>query len=290
MPTSQQTSRINDTLHIIHRDISADLSGRKLAAVAAYSEQHFHRIFKHVVGETLVEYIRRIRLEQAANQLMFDPESTVLEIAEKCGFISLASFGHAFKKYFRCSPGQWRNLHNKLEHPPYLADPEITAGYQRIQDAPLPHAELVTLPARSVAYIRHRGYGRSIRFVWQTLQAWAAAEQRPFEQQIGLHHSNPIWTPLDQCRYVACIGIDKPILRRGLVNTLTIPGGLHARFDLQGRYGELLPYISKIEEQWLPKSGCKMQTTPAFVHYQKNHFLEKDEHFSLGFYLPISLL
>lgn len=37
-------------LFYIHQDISRDLSAKELADVAAYSEQHFHRIFKDVVG------------------------------------------------------------------------------------------------------------------------------------------------------------------------------------------------------------------------------------------------
>lgn len=93
---------------------------------------------------------------------------------------------------------------------------------------------------------------------------------------------------LDNCRYVACIEIDKPIKVRGVVNQLVIPGGLHAVFRLTGVYGELLPQISKVHEQWLPESGFKLGSTPAYVHYHRNHFLHNDEHFELDFYLPIS--
>ena len=290
MATSQQISRINDVLYKIHRDISADLSAVRLAGVAAYSEAHFHRVFHAVVGETLNTYVRRTRLEQAANQLMFDRGSTVLEVAEKCGFASLASFSHAFKARFGMPPGRWRAADRRRSVPPYLDDTDIAAGYRRIQPIALPLPELVTLPPQRVAYVRHLGYGRSIRLAWQTLQAWAIAERRPFDKQLGLHHSNPAWVPLQQCRYVACLAIDEIVVRRGLVNSLTIPGGLHAAFALQGQYGDLLPYLSKILHQWLPESGFKMQRTPAFVHYKKNHFLAADERFELLFYLPVSIL
>ncbi|MEF1192718.1 AraC family transcriptional regulator, partial [Vibrio parahaemolyticus] len=93
----QQVSRINDVLFYIHQDISRDLSAKELADVAAYSEQHFHRIFKDVVGESIHQYIRRTRMEYAANQLMFDTGSSVLDIANKCGFNSVSSFSRAFK-------------------------------------------------------------------------------------------------------------------------------------------------------------------------------------------------
>ena len=53
-------------------------------------------------------------------------------------------------------------------------------------------------------------------------------------------------------------------------------------------YGELLPQVSKIFEKWLPNSGYKLRSTPAYVHYHKNHFLNEDERFEIDFYLPIS--
>lgn len=285
---NHQTSRINDVLYFIHSDISAELPARKLAEIAAYSEQHFHRVFKSVVGESVHQYIRRSRLEFAANQLMFDTRSSVVTVATKSGFASVSSFSRAFKATFAMSPGEWRSKDLATSTPPYLRDPEIAAAYSRIQSHILPRVQIIELPERHVAYVRHQGYGRSIRLAWQTLVAWANVEGRSYQQQFGLHHSNPAFVGLEQCRYVACLAIDKPLLRRGMVNSMVIPGGLHAVFKLTGKYGELLPYLSKIIEQWLPSSGFKMQSTPAYVHYQKNHFLDDDEQFELQFCLPIS--
>ena len=93
---------------------------------------------------------------------------------------------------------------------------------------------------------------------------------------------------MDQCRYVACIAISEPIKYRSVVNQMVIPGGLHAVFRLNGRYGELLPQISMVLEKWLPTSGFKQRSTPAYVHYHQNHFLNSDEVFELDFYLPVS--
>ena len=310
---NQQASRINDVLYFIHKDISQPLLAKDLASVAAYSEQHFHRVFKEVVGESVHDYIRRARLEFGANQLMFDEQASILDVAIKCGFMSVSSFSRAFKSVFRVSPGVWRkreaintntststcdksgantqtiNGIKSIIHKPYLKNAEIAQNYQRLEYLPLPKAELVELPSRHVAYVRHQGYDRSIKLAWQTLIAWAKQEQRSYSEQFALHHSNPAWVELSQCRYVACITIDTPLQKRGIVNSLTIPGGLHGVFKLKGKYGELLPQLSHILERWLPNSGFKMQSTPAYVHYKKNHFLEEDEQFELEFFLPLSI-
>ena len=289
MPTSQQVSRINDVLYFIHQDISEQLLAKDLAGIAAYSEQHFHRLFKAVVGEPVHHYIRRIRIEFAANQLMFDTKSSVLAIATKSGFSSVSSFSRAFKAIFAMSPGQWRSSERQQQDKPFLADPEISACYERLTKRDIPQYQLVERPKQHVAYVRHQGYDRSISDAWQTLKAWAAMEGRDFSRQFGVHHSNPALVALKECRYVACLAIEYPILRRGLVNSMTIPAGLHAVFTLQGRYGELLPQLSNILEHWLPTSGYKMLSTPVYVNYRKNQFLTTDESFDLDICLPISL-
>ena len=289
MSSAHTASRINDTLYEIHRDISQPLGANYLAKIAALSEPHFHRVFKAQVGEAVHSYIRRIRLEQAANQLMFDHASPIQDIAVKCGFQSLSSFSRAFKTQFSATPGAWRRQQHEIKIKGREKDSAIEAAFMKMQRQPLPQAELVQCQAIEVAYLRHRGYDRGIRNTWQKLQAWALQTGRDDTQQFALHHSNPAWTALEHCRYVACIGIDKPLAKRAMVNSLTIPGGLHARFDLEGKYGEFLPQLSKVMQQWLPQSGFKMRTTPCWVHYTKNQFLTKDESFVLSFYLPLGI-
>jgi len=282
-------SRINDVLYKIHQDISAELLASELAKTAAFSEQHFHRVFKAVVGTSVHQYIKRCRLEYAANQLMFNVDAPVIDIMLKSGFSSLSSFSHAFKAQYLMSPGKWRGQVLVTEDRPYLEDIEIKQAYIRLEAKPLPVPKIQELPEYKVAYIRHKGYGRQIANAWHLLQAWCAKENRSFDTQFGLHHSNPANVPLSECRYVACVEINKPILKRGNINSLVIPKGLHAVFTLSGCYGELLPQLSKIYEQWLPCSGYKMTSTPAVVRYMKNHFIEKDEIFELEFCLPIDL-
>ncbi|EIZ1006905.1 AraC family transcriptional regulator [Vibrio vulnificus] len=286
--SQQHISRINDVLYFIHQDISRELSAKALADVAAYSEQHFHRVFKQVVGESIHQYIRRTRMEYAANQLMFDTRSSVLDIANKCGFSSVSSFSRAFKATFSMAPGEWRCHDLHISDKPYLKDPEVAAGYHRVAKRTLPAPKITEVPERMAAYVRHVGYNRSIKNAWLILKAWANSEGRSFEVQFGLHHSNPAWVELDKCRYVACIAIDKSLKYRGVVNQMVIPGGLHAVFRLHGVYGELLPQISMVLEKWLPASGFKLRSTPAYVHYHSNHFVNESEAFELDFYLPIS--
>jgi len=53
---------------------------KDVAKHAGFSTHHFHRIFKGIVGESLMVFVRRLRLERAARQLRSSDRS-VTEIA-----------------------------------------------------------------------------------------------------------------------------------------------------------------------------------------------------------------
>lgn len=61
--------RINKVLAFIDDHFNEALPLGRLAGVAGFSPFHFHRIFQSFTGESLHEYIKRIRLGKAAHQL-----------------------------------------------------------------------------------------------------------------------------------------------------------------------------------------------------------------------------
>ena len=62
-----------------------------------------------IVGETLNQFIQRIRLEKAASQLIDNPKKSITEIAFDCGFSGSATFARAFKESFGISASQYRS-------------------------------------------------------------------------------------------------------------------------------------------------------------------------------------
>jgi AraC family transcriptional regulator len=57
----------------------------ELAAVACFSPFHFHRIFRALVGESVMEHVRRLRLERAAQRLRSGTGARVIDIALDAG-------------------------------------------------------------------------------------------------------------------------------------------------------------------------------------------------------------
>jgi len=101
--------RINRVIDYVQAHLDGDLTLERLAEVAAFSPFHFHRVFAAITGETLSDFIRRVRLERAAGALISLPETSVLEIALRYGFSSAATFARAFKAHFGMSATQWRS-------------------------------------------------------------------------------------------------------------------------------------------------------------------------------------
>ncbi|HRX85905.1 MAG TPA: AraC family transcriptional regulator, partial [Phycisphaerae bacterium] len=61
--------RMLRVLVFIQQHLDEALRLEDLAGVANFSPFHFHRIFRGMVGETVMEHVRRLRLERAAQRL-----------------------------------------------------------------------------------------------------------------------------------------------------------------------------------------------------------------------------
>jgi len=79
----------------------------ELAESLGVSEGHFFRVFKARYGQTPVEYLMAIRMEEAA-QLLVNTEAPVSEIAELCGYKDQFYFSRVFSKRFGRSPSAYR--------------------------------------------------------------------------------------------------------------------------------------------------------------------------------------
>ncbi len=105
---SEYISRINRVIDHIESHMDQELRLETLSQVACFSPFHFHRIFKGIMGETLNQFIQRVRVEKAAAWLLSNPNRSVTEIALDSGFSGSAAFARAFKQHFGVSATQWR--------------------------------------------------------------------------------------------------------------------------------------------------------------------------------------
>ena len=83
------------------------VSLKEVAACVNLSPCHFCAVFKKQTGLTFSQYRLRQRLEKARG-LLADRSRRVSDVAFEAGFGSIPHFNRAFRRWFGCSPSQYR--------------------------------------------------------------------------------------------------------------------------------------------------------------------------------------
>jgi AraC-like DNA-binding protein len=85
------------------------LSREVLAAMVGYSVPYFQRLFTAGTGESIADYVLRVRMERAGRKLRMGAVD-ITEVALAAGYQTHAAFGKAFKKQYGLSPSEFRQL------------------------------------------------------------------------------------------------------------------------------------------------------------------------------------
>jgi DNA-binding response OmpR family regulator len=107
-PDEKLLERVMATInsHLNDSDLSVDL----VAEEVGISRVHLHRKMKELTGQTPHDFIRNLRLKQAAN-LLANQGMNVTEVMYACGFSNSASFSTLFKKFYGVSPREYMKEH-----------------------------------------------------------------------------------------------------------------------------------------------------------------------------------
>jgi len=92
----------------IHQNIDGNIALEDICRAARYSKWHSFRIFKEIFHKTPFEYIRALRLTNAARNIKNDSGVNILDVAMNNGFDSHEGFTKAFNAYFGVNPGKYR--------------------------------------------------------------------------------------------------------------------------------------------------------------------------------------
>ncbi|MCL2549036.1 MAG: AraC family transcriptional regulator, partial [Symbiobacteriaceae bacterium] len=87
--------------------LSDAISMSQLAKVSGYSQWHAAKLFREISGSTPFEYIRRLRLTKASQQLR-DGHERILDVALDFVLASHEGFSRAFSREFGVSPSAYR--------------------------------------------------------------------------------------------------------------------------------------------------------------------------------------
>ncbi|MGM7703225.1 AraC family transcriptional regulator [Pseudalkalibacillus sp. Hm43] len=282
----EQKKYIFNVLDYIKQNLHADLSLEKLAEVSTYSPHHFHRLFNRIMGETPSDYVKRIRMEEAAHLLIYEPKRSVTDIAMTCGFSSLSYFTYAFKEFYKHSPKEWREGAYLEKFPrPYLDSKKSkqrrtnlketteNKGYNEFQWLDLSRVKVERLPELQLGYLQHIGtYSDEVHETWEKIYRFSETRDLIMEDTmwIGIPHNNPYLTPEDRCRYDCCISLQENMDPGTGLKTTQLPEGKFVFYELEtpvefNRRDFLIECYSELYSYWLPKSGYKCLSTPVEI-------------------------
>jgi AraC family transcriptional regulator len=300
-------TRVVTVMRHIERHLDRELSLDELARVAGLSAYHFHRVFRAVAGEAVMDYARRLRLEHAAYRLRSTRRS-VGRVAAEVGYESPDAFGRAFRGRFGLSPSAFRRSHVTTTAPNMAADGPSHDTRARTG------VRVIHRPPMRLVCLRHVGPYMDVWRTWRRLETWVVTSGlhvhivetpegsttnadvwRPM--RMGMSHDDPGLVPADRLRYDAAFVLkpgvvlaDGPVGPAGDVResaerspdacaphgTLAslgpawlydIPGGPYAVVTHCGPYHQLDDAYGRLYA-WLPRSGREPADAPPLEWYR----------------------
>lgn len=300
----EYTARINRAIDYIEKNIGdGDLTLKKLSSVAGFSPFHFHRIFAGMMGETLNQFIQRVRVEKAAMMLASNPKKNMTEIAFDCGYSGSAQFSRAFREKFGMTPTQWRKgesytgtmtgeeddksricknesnscKNNSREGKEFIEnggyDEGKTARRLKMNSIRPQSIEVKKFPDMTVAYVRHVGPYKGDAALFEKLIgricSWAGSREllKADTKLIAVYHDNPDVTEEGKLRMSICLTVPENAKVDSEIGKMKIDGGAYvvAHFEING--DEYEGAWNWVYGTWLPESGYQPDDKPCFELY-----------------------
>lgn len=103
------TLRIERMLQYIHGSYAEPVTLAGIAGAAGLSERECLRCFHRTIGDSPVQYLLKYRLMQGASLLRSAPAAGIAEISAACGFDDPSYFSKQFRRFYQCTPREYRN-------------------------------------------------------------------------------------------------------------------------------------------------------------------------------------
>lgn len=96
----------------INRHCTENIKVEDIANIAGFSKYHFARLFKQVMNMSWYDYLITRRIMQA-EKLLADQDLSIMQVAMKSGFSSLATFNRVFRAKKNCTPSQYKTQYGR---------------------------------------------------------------------------------------------------------------------------------------------------------------------------------
>ncbi|MCM3030714.1 GH39 family glycosyl hydrolase [Niallia sp. MER 6] len=105
-----QNERLVEILEYIENNFREPLSLEEVASIQYITVPYLSKFFKKQTGKTFSEYVNKVRVAHAVNELIYTNKS-ITRIALDNGFPNLAAFNRVFNERFQVKPIEYRKQH-----------------------------------------------------------------------------------------------------------------------------------------------------------------------------------
>lgn len=227
-------SHINRILKVLiyieeHLDDSLDLEA--MSKIARISPYYFHRLFRVHLNETLMDYVRRLRLQRAAERLNYS-KSTITEIALDVGYETPSSFSKIFNQVMGQSPSHYRKTMQSV----------LEAIMEQVKlkkkDIVMLKPQYIDRKEEEILFVRRTGdYNETPDIAFPILKQFLfdeGVELSDIKTFYGIILDDQHVVMRSKCRFDACVSLSKKVTGKGEIGNKTLPGGYFAVFTHYG--------------------------------------------------------
>lgn len=102
--TENEGIRIGNVYNYIMQNFSSAVTLEDVAKAAYLTPESFCRYFKRHTGQTFIEFLNQIRVNEACKRLVTHKFDSISAVAYSCGFTSITNFNRVFKGVTGYSP------------------------------------------------------------------------------------------------------------------------------------------------------------------------------------------
>ncbi len=270
---------VNRAIDYILNHINEEISVDEVAKHCNFSKYYFSRIFKRVTGESIYEFIKRVKMEQSAFRLKVEKRRSITDIGCEYGYSS-SNFSSAFKQHHDMSPIEFRRnvFNNSLMHPVFSYPNIHLLTFEECND----RISIETLEDFYVIYERRIGNYGDLSDNWEAFQNKYKEYINDKTLFIERTFDDPSITDIDECLYDICMSID---INCSLENTYTLQGGKFAIYHFKGYMQEIYYAYQSIFNVWIWQSGYCIDERYSFEIYRKVDCSSK--YMEIDIYIPI---
>lgn len=251
---TMSVNNIIRTIQFIEENYHREISIQEIERVSCYSYRNIQRIFKHTCNETIGEFKKRLKLENAYKLLLFNNED-IKNISNMVGFETPSSFAKAFKQHFNITPSEARDSKELI-----FEKNNIMISSQPV-DIPF---ETVKINSKDVYYSRVIAPYDSdeIEQLWKKFTKLLFPTDNT--QYYGVIADETLITDDIKSRYDACS--DKPAFNTSLP-VKKIFGGKFVKFTHTGNYQTIEQTYKTIYSHWMLNSELEFSNNATIEHY-----------------------